>query len=203
MYNQPTNETLTMRPSLEEPTDRGLLPVGLVTREIGEAWKKRLVAGEDLKVTLAVRNEVNINTSWNLFAQSKIGDPNKVILSGAHLDSVPAGPGIEDNASGSAALLEIIDAVSKHGEFKHAVRFAWWGAEELGLIGSSRYVEALSDTEAAKIKYYFNYDMVGAIAPNIDFVVMPKNISDNPPAQRMVASLKTQGIEAILAYEPL
>lgn len=188
-----------MRPSVEFDSDRGLLPVGLITREVGEAWKQRLIAGEDLKVTLAAHNTVNSVTSWNLLAQSKTGDPNNAILSGAHLDSVPEGPGIEDNGSGSAALLEVIDAMSKYTEHKNALQFAWWGAEELGLLGSDHYVNSLTDVEAAKLKLYFNYDMVGAIGPDVEFGVQPKNITDNGPAKRMVASLEASGFKPYLA----
>ena len=62
-------------------------------------------------------------------------------MAGAHLDSVQAGPGINDNGSGSATLLELAKQVSKQGiEPKHRLRFAWWGAEEAGLVGSTAYV---------------------------------------------------------------
>ncbi|KAK1832935.1 putative aminopeptidase [Podospora conica] len=199
IYNQPSNTTLSMRPSFEFDADRGLLPVGLITLEVGEAWKQRLAAGEDLKVTLAAQNTVNSVTSWNLFAQSKAGDPNKVILSGAHLDSVPEGPGIEDNGSGSAALLEVIDAMSKYTEHENTLQFAWWGAEELGLLGSAHYVDTLTEVEAAKLKLYFNYDMVGAIGPDVEFGIQPKNITDLGPAKRMVASLEASGAKQYLA----
>ncbi|MFC9977405.1 M28 family peptidase [Spirillospora sp. NPDC127200] len=105
-------------------------------------------------------------TGYNLIADWPGGDPNQVLMTGAHLDSVTAGPGINDNGSGSAAILETALAVSRAGlqPAKH-LRFAWWGAEELGLIGSNYYTANLPATERSKIKGYLNFDMVGSPNP--------------------------------------
>jgi aminopeptidase Y len=84
---------------------------------------------------------------------------------GAHLDSVQQGPGINDDGSGSAALLELMGSFKKYKGFKNKVRFAWWGAEESGLLGSLYYGENLSEEEADKIRFYFNYDMIGSPSP--------------------------------------
>jgi Zn-dependent M28 family amino/carboxypeptidase len=80
---------------------------------------------------------------------------------GAHLDSVPAGPGINDNGSGSAAILEVALQMQKVKP-RNKVRFAWWGAEEAVLIGSNFYVASLSEDELARIALYLNFDMVGS-----------------------------------------
>ncbi|MFG1997588.1 M28 family peptidase [Spirillospora sp. NPDC048911] len=105
-------------------------------------------------------------TGYNLIADWPGGDPNQVLMSGSHLDSVTAGPGINDNGSGSATVLEVALAVSRANlqPAKH-LRFGWWGAEELGLIGSNYYTNNLGATERAKIKGYVNYDMVGSPNP--------------------------------------
>ncbi|MFI6514931.1 M28 family peptidase [Spirillospora sp. NPDC050679] len=105
-------------------------------------------------------------TGYNLIADWPGGDPNQVLMTGAHLDSVTAGPGINDNGSGSAAILETALAVSRAGlqPAKH-LRFAWWGAEELGLLGSNYYTANLPATERSKIKGYLNFDMVGSPNP--------------------------------------
>ncbi|MFI0449199.1 M28 family peptidase [Actinomadura sp. 6N118] len=105
-------------------------------------------------------------TGYNLIADWPGGDPNQVLMSGSHLDSVSAGPGINDNGSGSAAVLEVALAVARENfqPTKH-LRFGWWGAEELGLIGSNYYTNNLGATERAKIKGYVNYDMVGSPNP--------------------------------------
>jgi Zn-dependent M28 family amino/carboxypeptidase len=84
-------------------------------------------------------------------------------MAGAHLDSVPAGPGINDNGSGSATLLETALQMAELGvEPRNAVRFAWWGAEEAGLIGSQFYVDSLSKSAAKDIELYLNFDMIGS-----------------------------------------
>ncbi|MFC8174896.1 M28 family metallopeptidase [Streptomyces sp. NPDC057241] len=105
-------------------------------------------------------------TGYNLIADWPGGDPNQVLMAGSHLDSVSSGPGINDNGSGSAAILETALAVSRAGyqPSKH-LRFAWWGAEELGLVGSKYYVNNLPTTERSKIKGYLNFDMIGSPNP--------------------------------------
>ncbi|RKN49214.1 M20/M25/M40 family metallo-hydrolase [Micromonospora endolithica] len=116
-------------------------------------------------------------TGYNLIADWPGGDPNAVVMSGAHLDSVSSGPGINDNGSGSAAILEVALAVARSGftPAKH-LRFGWWGAEELGLRGSQYYVNNLPTTERSKIKQYLNFDMVGS--PNAGYFVYDGDNSD-------------------------
>lgn len=105
-------------------------------------------------------------TGWNLIADWPGGDPQNVLMMGGHLDSVSAGPGINDNGTGSAAVLEVALTVARE-QFqpqKH-LRFGWWGAEELGLVGSTFYVNSLPAAEKAKIKAYLNFDMTGSPNP--------------------------------------
>ncbi|MFF9869735.1 M28 family metallopeptidase [Streptomyces sp. NPDC013953] len=108
----------------------------------------------------------NGTTGYNLVADWPGGDANQVLMAGAHLDSVSSGAGINDNGSGSAAVLETALAVSR-AQFKPAkhLRFAWWGAEELGLVGSKYYVNNLPTTERAKVAGYLNFDMIGSPNP--------------------------------------
>ncbi|RSN51425.1 peptidase M28 [Streptomyces sp. WAC 04229] len=105
-------------------------------------------------------------TGYNLIADWPGGDANEVVMAGSHLDSVASGPGINDNASGSAAVLETALTVARSGyqPAKH-LRFAWWGAEELGLVGSRYYVNRLSSADRAKISGYLNFDMIGSPNP--------------------------------------
>jgi aminopeptidase S len=105
-------------------------------------------------------------TGWNLIADWPGGDPQNVLMLGGHLDSVTAGPGINDNGTGSAGILEVALTVARE-QFqpqKH-LRFGWWGAEELGLVGSTFYVNSLAAAEKAKIKAYLNFDMTGSPNP--------------------------------------
>ena len=88
-------------------------------------------------------------------------DPNRVVMLGAHLDSVVDGPGINDNGSGVAALLELAEAI--RGSVPGAtIRLAFWGGEELGLRGSSDYVRNLSADERRRIVAYLNADMLAS-----------------------------------------
>lgn len=109
-------------------------------------------------------------TGYNLIADWPGGDPNQVLMAGSHLDSVTSGAGINDNGSGSAAVLETALAVSRAqlAPDKH-LRFAWWGAEELGLVGSKYYVNSLASTERAKLAGYLNFDMIAS--PNAGYFV--------------------------------
>ncbi len=107
-----------------------LVPVGLVTQDVGQSWSTKLAAGEDVEVTLIVDAVFDRRPSWNIISETKLGDPNNVVMLGAHLDSVQAGPGVNDDGSGTAALLEIATSFQKYTGFKNKIRFAWWGAEE-------------------------------------------------------------------------
>jgi aminopeptidase S len=105
-------------------------------------------------------------TGYNLIADWPGGDANQVVMAGSHLDSVSSGPGINDNGSGSAAVLETALAVSRaqYKPTKH-LRFAWWGAEELGLVGSRHYVNRLATGDRSRISAYLNFDMIGSPNP--------------------------------------
>ncbi|MFD4630066.1 M28 family metallopeptidase [Streptomyces sp. NPDC058284] len=109
-------------------------------------------------------------TGYNLIADWPGGDDGKVVMAGAHLDSVSEGPGINDNGSGSAAVLETALTVAReqYKPTKH-LRFAWWGAEEIGLVGSSHYVESLAGGDRSKISGYLNFDMISS--PNAGYFV--------------------------------
>ncbi|GAA1802061.1 M28 family metallopeptidase [Agromyces neolithicus] len=103
----------------------------------------------------------------NVIAELPGKNDDNVVMAGAHLDSVQAGPGINDNGSGSASLLEIAQQMSKVKP-ENTVRLAWWGAEEDGLLGSAAYVAGLSQAEKDRIALYLNFDMVGS--PNYIFM---------------------------------
>ena len=121
---------------------------------------------------------------------SRGGDPSNVMMAGAHLDSVPEGPGINDNGSGSAALLEVAEQMAKVKPH-NKVRFAWWAAEEAGTVGSNFYVTGLAEDELADIEMYLNFDMVGS--PNYGLFVYDGDGTDlghaGPPGSDDIEAL--------------
>jgi aminopeptidase S len=108
-------------------------------------------------------------TGRNVVAQTRTGDPGRVVVIGAHLDSVPEGPGIVDNGSGVATLLEIATRLGADPATTDTVRFAFFGNEEEDAEGSTGYVEGLSGDDREKIKLYLNVDMVAS--PNGGYLV--------------------------------
>ncbi|WP_235036788.1 M28 family peptidase [Actinomadura sp. K4S16] len=103
-------------------------------------------------------------SSENVIAETRVGRADNVVVVGAHLDSVPAGPGINDNGTGAATLLAIAGQIGKLGRsgLRNRVRFAWWGAEEEGLQGSEHYVRSLSAAQRRRIALNLNFDMLGS-----------------------------------------
>jgi Zn-dependent M28 family amino/carboxypeptidase len=98
-----------------------------------------------------------------VIAETRGGDPDHVVVVGAHLDSVEAGPGINDDGSGTSLLLTMAQRLARPGHpLKQKIRFGWWGAEEEGLVGSNYYAENLSQAEVDKIDVMLDYDMLSS-----------------------------------------
>ncbi|MGV0850631.1 M28 family metallopeptidase [Mycolicibacterium phlei] len=149
------------------------IPVISVTKADGQ--RLRDAPG---RATIRLNAGVRVERTRNVIAQTRTGDTSNVVMVGAHLDSVPEGPGINDNASGVAALLETAAQLGSSPEVRNAVRFGFWGAEEAGLYGSKNYVESL-DVEALKdISLYLNYDMLAS--PNPGYFTYDGNLSLPP-----------------------
>lgn len=116
-------------------------------------------------ITVHIKTSTHVENlkAENVVAELPGGKAKRVVMAGAHLDSVVESPGINDNGSGSAALLAIAEQFSESGvKPEQKVRFAWWGAEENGLVGSTEYVANLKKKQAKKIALYLNFDMVGS-----------------------------------------
>ena len=147
------------------------IPVTSVTQEVGQtlADTPGLVLG---LITSTFRGQA---TTSNVFAEREGKNTDNVVIAGGHLDSVDAGPGINDNGSGSGALLEVAEQMAKVKP-QNTVRFAWWGAEEASLVGSTFYVNNLSQAELDEIALYLNFDMVGS--PNHVLFVYDGDDSD-------------------------
>jgi Zn-dependent M28 family amino/carboxypeptidase len=114
-------------------------------------------------VRLETRTATDLRSAANVIGTSKFGKRSKTLVVGGHLDSVAAGPGINDNGSGSATILEIARQIDKLKiKTKNRLRFAFWGAEEFGLIGSRYYVNSLSEKQRDRVLANLNFDMVGS-----------------------------------------
>ena len=139
---------------------QGGLASGPVVGTSMDIGKQLLASGATVR--LVTKTEGGLLTTRNVLAElpGKSGDEN-VVMVGAHLDSVAAGPGINDNGTGSAGILETAIQMAKTKPF-NTVRFAWWSAEESGLVGSNHYVDSLSPAERNKIALYLNFDMIGS-----------------------------------------
>jgi aminopeptidase S len=114
------------------------------------------------------------------------GRGSGIVLLGAHLDSVAAGPGVNDNGSGTALVLEVARQARRLGvKPTRGLRFAFWGAEELGLVGSSAYAQRLSPAERDRIAGVLNFDMVGS--PNFGRFVYDGD--SQPPGSTRIEQL--------------
>jgi Zn-dependent M28 family amino/carboxypeptidase len=136
------------------------IPVVSVTKSTGLQLR-----GQPGPTTIKLNASVQTFKARNVIAQTKTGSPTDVVMAGAHLDSVPEGPGINDNGSGVAAVLETAVQLGNSPPVHNAVRFGFWGAEELGLIGSRNYVESLNLDALKGIALYLNFDMLASPNP--------------------------------------
>lgn len=139
-----------------------------------------LVAGEEILAAIqngtAVTANLEVNsilenrTTYNVIAETKGGNHDSVLALGAHTDSVVAGPGINDDGSGTIGILNVALALTNF-TINNAVRFCFWSAEEYGLLGSTYYVTQLNQTavELAKIRAYLNFDMIAS--PNYAYLI--------------------------------
>jgi Zn-dependent M28 family amino/carboxypeptidase len=145
--------------TLGEKTDVKIPVIG-ITKASGE----RLRAEPD-NATLKMNAGVRTKRTRNVITQTTTGSSSDVVMVGGHLDSVPEGPGINDDGSGVAAVLETALQLGSAPQVNYAVRFAFWGAEEVGLFGSYNYVSSLDIDGLKDIALYLNFDMIGSPNP--------------------------------------
>ncbi len=164
------------------------IPVIGTLQSIGAELVALLGSGPvTLRVATSTMSETR--TTWNVLADTAGGDPNRVIVQGSHLDSRLEGPGINDNGSGTAYNLEsAIQIARKNLRPRNTIRFAWWAAEEFNLLGSTFYVNDLSDSEFGKIMMNLNHDMIAS--PNFVRFVYDGDGSDTanvgPPGSAQI-----------------
>ncbi|KAG2222992.1 hypothetical protein INT45_012291 [Circinella minor] len=151
-------------------------PVGGISKTDGEALVKLTESGT-VSLNLLLIEKREDRTSANVCAETKTGNKKNVVMLGAHTDSVAAGPGINDNGSGTAGLLEVSHLLRKK-KVNNAVRFCWWTAEEFGkflicawkkicgkeisLLGADHYVKSLTEEQISNIALYLNFDMIAS-----------------------------------------
>jgi Zn-dependent M28 family amino/carboxypeptidase len=208
LFNEGNDPTRVNPQFIEGPFDLGI-PAVYVSSTIGTELYAATQAGP-VRVTLATDTTTTPRFFRNVVAYSPTGDPDNTVMLGAHLDSVPAGPGVNDNGSGSSALLEIAEGIAKlaknknKGSLTNRVAFAFWGAEESGLIGSTYFVENLSAADKADIMANLNFDMLAS--PNFARLVYDGDGSsfgtEGPAGSDIIEHVFNQYFESQgLAYE--
>lgn len=164
--------------TLGTPTGKEVATV-LIAEADAKQYIEKLLADPttEIETTLYVDSYVKNITTLNVIAETVHGDHDNVVSLGAHSDSVGEGPGINDDGSGTISLLEVAKALTNF-KVNNAVRFAWWAAEEEGLLGSYAYANSLSDEENAKLRLFMDYDMMAS--PNYEYQVYDANNEDHP-----------------------
>lgn len=179
--------------TLDAQTDSGL-PVVSVSKADGVQLR-----GNPGQVTVELNAGIRVEKSRNIIAQTRTGSTSDVVMAGAHLDSVPWAPGTNDNGSGVAAVLETALQLGGSPNVKNAVRFGFWGAEEVGLMGSRAYVDSLDAERLNDIALYLNFDILAS--PNPGYFVYNGDPSaesgpDGPASSKAEGSA---GIERVLS----
>jgi Zn-dependent M28 family amino/carboxypeptidase len=150
-------------------------PSNLTIPVVGASFDQGVALSQPGSAAFIDVQPAEIRTNVNVIAELSGKNDDNVVMAGAHLDSVQRGPGIQDNGSGSAAILETALQMAKV-EPVNTVRFAWWGGEELGLVGSTAYVADRTQAELDDIALYLNFDMIGS--PNFVYFIYDGDDSD-------------------------
>ncbi|MEU0158524.1 M28 family peptidase [Streptomyces sp. NPDC006261] len=152
------------------------IPTAGLSKPDGDRLAADLAEGP-VTISFEVRQLQETRTTKNVIAETRGGDAADTVVLGAHLDSVKAGPGINDNGSGAAGLLDVaLKLAKKEKQPRNKVRFAWWSAAESGLFGSAHYVEKLTPAERQEIRLYLNFEMIAS--PNYGLFVFDGDNSD-------------------------
>ncbi|KAJ2602395.1 hypothetical protein GGF39_000759 [Coemansia sp. RSA 1721] len=178
------------------------IPVLSVTHSVGQLLYSMTSSAY---VDVETNTSIDVVKTFNVICVGRTGDPSSTVLVGSHLDSVAAGPGINDNGSGSASTLEIQLTLSRIGFKPHnRLVFAWWGAEEDGLLGSRHFARVLAhgwrnrwtneepvDVRWKDIALDLNFDMLAS--PN--YIALIHNGTDAPEQARNGSQLIQQVFE--------
>jgi hypothetical protein len=148
------------------------IPIATITQRRAEQLGAEVAASPvPIRLHLELRGHRVTGTTENILAETAAGRADRTVMAGAHLDSVTEGPGINDNVSSGAALLQTaLRLAPLQHRVRNKVRFAWWGAEELITVGSIHYVTTLAAAQRADIVLYLNWELLGS--PNFARFVM-------------------------------
>ena len=171
--------------TLGTPSKHHVATFGLSGKE-GRPIADDLSRGREIDATAYMDAEVRTIKTNNVIAQTTTGDPEHCVMLGAHSDSVPEGPGINDDGSGTISVLEVAVQLSKF-RVRNCVRFAWWSAEEEGLLGSDHYVASLPEDENRRVRLFMDYDMMAS--PNYAYQIYNATDDKNPPGSQALRDL--------------
>lgn len=172
------DEDAPLHGTLGEPTGKEV-PTVAISKKDAQKYIDTLTKKPEHRfpTTLYIDSYVRKIQTVNVIAETKGGDHKNVVCLGAHSDSVTEGPGINDDGSGTISLLEVAKQLTNF-KVNNAVRFAWWAAEEEGLLGSYAYTANLLPLENQKLRVFMDYDMMAS--PNYEFQVYDANNKDHP-----------------------
>ncbi|KAK4169590.1 putative aminopeptidase Y precursor [Cladorrhinum sp. PSN259] len=182
VYN---NENGPVAGTLGTPTPDHVATFGLPGEE-AKKYLDRLENNDTVPATAYIDAVVEEVKTYNVIAQTRGGDQDNCVMLGAHSDSVGEGPGINDDGSGTISLIEVARHLSNF-KVNNCVRFAWWSAEEEGLLGSDHYVANLSPEENKKIRLFMDYDMLAS--PNFAYQVYDARDKVNPVGSQALRDL--------------
>lgn len=164
--------------TLGDPTGEEV-PTVSISQKDAQQYVDKLTKkpAHEFETTLFVDSYVRKVKTTNVVAETRGGDHDNVVSLGAHSDSVAEGPGINDDGSGTISLLEVAKQLTNY-KVNNAVRFAWWAAEEEGLLGSYAYANSLTEEENKKLRLFMDYDMMAS--PNYEYEIYDANNKDHP-----------------------
>lgn len=183
IYN---NEEGTIGGTLGEPSPNHVATIGISQADAAPYLEKLRHGTAKVHASVMVDSIVRIITTTNVIAQTVEGDPDNCVMLGGHSDSVEAGPGINDDGSGTISLLEVATQLTNF-RVTNCVRFAWWGGEEEGLLGSNYYVQTLPADENRKIRLFMDYDMMAG--PNFAHQIYNGTNAVNPKGSEQLRDL--------------
>lgn len=157
-----------------------------IQRQLALELIDSIASGAEIITKIDIAAYVGLVKTVNIIAETIHGDHDNVVALGAHSDSVAAGPGINDDGSGTISLLNVAKQLSNF-QINNAVRFAWWSAEEEGLLGSNYYTDTLTPEENSKIRLFMDYDMMAS--PNFEYQVYDGSNTMNPNGSENIKNL--------------